>query len=77
MANHFRVTGRFESASRINEGTVTIDRNARTFSVRQLRHRRVFTVSLDYVADHVVRSMLAAEVREKKAAKKARRKGGR
>lgn len=69
----FRVLGRFEMASRASVGTVTIDRTSETFSVRQLRHRRVFTVSLSAVAEYVVRSLLQAEAREKAAAKRARK----
>jgi hypothetical protein len=70
----FKVVGRLDMASRPSVGTVVIDRAAGLFSVRPLRRHRLYTLPLSSVAEIVVRSIIAAEVREKKAAKKAKRK---
>jgi hypothetical protein len=69
----FKVCAKMSMASRPSYATVTIDRGANLFSVRELRRRRVYTLPLDAVAGMVVRSMIVAEVREKRIAKKARR----
>jgi len=61
-------------ASRASFGTVTIDRGADLFSVRPLRRHRVYTLPLSTVAELVCRTIIAGEVREKRAAKKARRR---
>jgi hypothetical protein len=71
----FRIEGRLEMASRPTAGTVIIDRTASLFSVRPLRRRRLYTLRLEDVASMVVRSIIASEVREKKAARRARRRG--
>lgn len=67
-----RVLGRFDLASRPQEATVTIDRDASLFSV--LRRRRVYTLPLAAVAEIVVRRIIAAEVAEKKRERRARRR---
>jgi len=64
-------------ASRPSYGTVVVERataDADLFHVRPLRRRRVYTLPLSTVAEMVVRSIVLAEVRAKKAAKAARRK---
>lgn len=67
----FRVLGRLDMASRPSYGTVTMDRaGTGMFSVRPLRRRRVYTLPLSTVAEMVVRSIIAAEVREKRAARR-------
>lgn len=73
----YRVVGRLDMASRETPGTVTISRDAGLFTVRPLRRRRVYTLPLDAVAAWVVRSIIASEVRERKAAKRAKRAGRR
>jgi hypothetical protein len=73
----FRVCGRLDMATRPSYGTVTIDRGANLFSVRPLRRRRIYTLPLDNVAEMVVRSIIMLELREKRAAKAARRKARR
>jgi hypothetical protein len=70
----FKVLGRLEMASRPTAGTVIIDRGAGLFSVRPLRRRRLYTLPLGDVASWVVRSIISADVREKRAAKAARRR---
>lgn len=70
----FRVVGRLDMASRPTVGTVTIDRGASLFSVRPLRRHRTYTLPLDVVAGMVVRALIMAEVREKRAAKKKARR---
>lgn len=61
-------------ASRLSDGTVTIDRAAGLFEVRPLRRRRVYVLPLSSVAELVVRSIIASEVRERRA---SRRRGRR
>lgn len=73
-AARFRVCARLDMASRPSYGTVTIARTEDLFSVRPLRRRRVYSLPLSTVAEMVVRSIIASEVREKKANKK---RGGR
>ena len=73
----YRVVGRLDMASRETPWTVTISRDAGLFTVRPLRRRRVYTLPLDAVAAWVVRSIIASEVRERKAAKRAKRAGRR
>jgi hypothetical protein len=73
----FRVVGRLDLASRVTSGTVIIDRGAGLFSVRPLRRHRTYTLPLSTVADMVVQKIVAAEVREKRALKAARRKARR
>ncbi len=70
----FRVEALLEDASRPAAGTVYIERGAGLFSVRQLRRHRLYTLPLAKVASMVVRSIIAAEVREKRATKAARRR---
>jgi hypothetical protein len=70
----FRVVGRLDLASRVTTGTVTIDRGAGLFSVRPLRRHREYVLPLSTVADLVVQKIVAAEAREKRALKAARRK---
>lgn len=73
--NHFRVCGRLDMASRPQYGTVTIEREAGLFHVRPLRRRRVYTLPLSAVAEIVVRSIVAAEVRERRRTRGGRRHG--
>jgi len=69
----FRVVARLEMASQASVGTVVIDRGAGLFSVRPLRRKRVSTLPLADVAAMVVRGIIAAEIRDTRAAKRARR----
>lgn len=70
----FRVVAMLDMASRASVGTVTIDRGAGLFSVRPLRRRREYVLPLHKVAEMVCRSIIAAEAREKRLAKKAKRR---
>lgn len=63
----FRVVGRFDSATRVQYGTVTIDRGSNVVEVRPLRRRRTWLFTLDDLVDAAVRRLIAAEVREQKA----------
>lgn len=77
-AAHFRVVGLLDMASRPSVGTVTIDRARGLFSVRPLRRRRAYELPLYRVAEMVVRGIIVAEAREKRAelaAKKKARRG--
>jgi hypothetical protein len=65
-------------ASRPTSGTVVIERataDSDLFHVRPLRRRRVYTLPLSDVAAMVVRAIVMAETRTKRAEKKARRRG--
>lgn len=57
-----------DMASRASVGTVTIDRGAGLISVRPLRRRRVYALPLADVASWIVRTIIAAEVRERRRA---------
>lgn len=69
----FRVSGRFDSASRVQEATVTIDRDLKLFKVRPLRRRRSYDLDLATVASLVCQQIILYEIREKRLAKKAAR----
>jgi len=71
--SRFRVTGRFDMASQIQEATVVIERASALIAVRPLRRKRVYSLPLATVAEWVVRRILQAEVAAKKAEKKARK----
>jgi hypothetical protein len=72
MAAHFRICARLDE-SRVQLGTVSIDRERGLFTVRPLRRRRTYTLPLDAVASMVVGRVLRAEVLE--ARKKKRSQG--
>lgn len=73
----FRVIGRLDRAGGVTTGTVTIDRATGILEVRPLRRRRVYQMPLAVVADMVVRTLVVAELRERRAARAKRRKGRR
>lgn len=70
----FRVFGRFDVAGGIQEATVTVDRDTKTFKVRPLRRHRSYDLDLATVAAIVCQRIISMEVREKRAARKARRR---
>lgn len=72
MNSRFRVAGRLDAASRLQDGTVTISRTAGTFSVRPLRRRRDYVLPLSTVAEMVCQRILRAELAERRAARKAK-----
>lgn len=72
--SRYRVMGRLDGAGGVRVGTVTIDRTTGILEVRPLRRRRVFSMPLSTVADMVCRAIVVAEVREKRAAKRAQRR---
>lgn len=71
----FKIVGRLDEC-RPQSGTVTVDRDTGLFSVRPARRHRVYTLPLSTVAEIVVSKIIKAEIAEKRAAKKAKRKGG-
>ena len=72
----FTVIGTFDMASKVQKATVEIDRDRNLVTVRPLRKRRVYgPVPLDTLAELLVRKQIAREVAERKAAKRAARKG--
>ena len=56
--SRFKVCGRLDHASRVSDGTVTIDRGAGLFSVRPLRRRTTYTLPLDKVAERAKKAAL-------------------
>lgn len=70
----FRVAGRLDMASRFQEGTLTIDRGARTIAVRPLRRRKAYELPLDVVAEWICRQVLRVEAARKKAEQKEARR---
>ena len=69
----FKVVGRFDSASRFQPGTVTIDRDAGLFTVRPCRRRREYVLPLDTVADMMVQRIIKAEVLAKRLERKKKK----
>ena len=64
--SRFQVFARLDQASRAQRGTVTIERESGLFQVRPLRRRRVYELMLSDVASIVVRSILRAELAERR-----------
>lgn len=60
----FAVKGKFDCAT-MQPGSVVIDREQKTFSVRPRGRRRVFTLPLDYVAEIVCCRVIKWEVGNK------------
>lgn len=69
----FRVVGRFDQASKLQDATVTVSRSAGTFSVRPLRRRREYVLPLGVVAAWVCQRIIKAEVAETRASKRRKR----
>jgi hypothetical protein len=72
---HVRVIGRLDMG-RPQEGTVTIERDSGLFAVRPLRRRRDYVLPLASVAEMVVARVIKAELAERAAAKRRRRREG-
>ena len=74
----FPVTGTLDGAGGMSRGTVLIDRDAGTFTVRPLHRRQGYTLPLGVVATMVCRTIIIGEIRQKReaarAAKKAKRR---
>ena len=73
MKARFRVVGRLDAASKIQEGTVVVSRTNGTFAVRPLRRRREYVLPLSTVAEIVCQRIIKAEVAERKAQHRQRR----
>ncbi len=73
MRARFRVLGRLDRASALTEGTVTIERETGIITVRPLRKRRTYSLTLGEVATWICQTIIRAEVAEKRARKRARR----
>lgn len=74
MKTRFRVMAPLEMASRLQAGTVTIDRVTGFVEVRPLRKRRVYMTTLAQIASWVVRTTIRMELAEKKKLKKRRKR---
>jgi len=70
----FQVVGKLDGTGRMLEGTVAIERDAGLVSVRPLRRRRVYTLTLSDVATMVCQRVIRAEVFSRRL-EKARRRG--
>lgn len=74
---HFKVIGRLDHAARVQEGTLSIDRDSGVVTVRPKRRRKVYLCTLDKLADMIVQRNIIAErlekARQKAAARRARR----
>ncbi len=70
---HFKVFGRFNGK---NQATVTIDRDIGLITVRPHHFKKTYEMRLTDVAESIMWKVIAAELREKKAAKKAKKKLG-
>lgn len=68
----FRLEGRYNGAA---GATVIIDRTTNLVTVRPARRRKTYTLRLEDLAQTVILRCVQAEIREKKAAKKAKRRG--
>lgn len=72
----FRVYNGARKYNGASAATVTIDRSNNFIAVRPHRQHRTYELRLEDVAQIIVERIIMAEVREKKAAKKAKRIGG-
>jgi hypothetical protein len=72
--SRFRVYGSFDTGGSAQVATVEIDRSTNIMSVRPLRRRRKYELPLSTVAGLICKTLIMAEVREKRAAKLAKRK---
>ncbi len=72
----FQVIGKLDSCGAPQEGTVTIDRRLGLFIVRPARRRRVYELPLADVATMVVWKVIRAELADRRADRKARRRAG-
>jgi hypothetical protein len=70
----FRVIAKLDAAGGAREGTVTIDWRSGVVTVRPLRRRRTYTLSLADVATWICQTHLRLMVAEQRRAKKLARK---
>lgn len=62
-----RVTGRIDNAA---SATITIDATAGLIGVRPFRRRREYTLPLAAVAQHIIYTVVRAELSEKRKGRK-------
>lgn len=74
MTARFPVVGQLDGAGGNTRGTVLIDRDAGTFSVRPLRRREMYTLPLSVVATMVCKAIILGKLREKRALNKKPKK---
>ncbi len=72
----FPVVAALDGAGGKKEGTVSIDRETNTLSVRPKRSRRTYDMSLEAIATIVCRHVLMSEEQERRAKKAFKRKVG-
>lgn len=73
----FPVIGTLDGAGGRQKGTVEIDRETGDFHVRPFRRKRTYHLPLSTVATLVCKAVILGELREKQAAKKAKKAGRR
>jgi hypothetical protein len=66
----FKIYGRFNGAS---AATVTIDRSTDIVTVRPLRRRKTYEMTLGGIAEMIIYKVIQQEIREKNKDKKKRR----
>ena len=71
----FATVAKFDRAAGTFRGTVYVDRAAGLVGARRLRTRRVYELPLFAVADFVCRTVLMAELRERRAQRGSRGRG--
>ncbi len=74
MASHFKVSGQFNGA---RTATVTIDRELGLITVRPYKRRKTYELPLAWAAETIIWHVIKVEAAEKRAAKKAARRGRR
>lgn len=72
---HFRVVGKLDHAARVQEGTMSIDRDTGIVHVRPKRRRKVYECTVDALAQVVVQRSIRLEMLERARAKAAKRRG--
>lgn len=70
----FKVFGRLDRASGATSATVEIDRATNIVTVRPFRRRKTYQMTLGELADWICAQNIRAEIREKRAARAARKK---
>ena len=70
----FKVFAPLDGAGGAQHGMVEIDRDSGMMSVRVKRKRRRYTMPLGYVASMMVKAIIMYDLREKRAAKRAKKR---
>jgi hypothetical protein len=77
MKSRFRVLGKLDGTGGARDGTVLIDRMSGIIEVRPIRRRRTYALHLSDVATWICQRVIMAELAEKRAAKRQKRRRSR